>query len=156
MPSCRRVLAVLLAAAALGLVVPGVAQADEECHVIDGRGAGQAISLTETIATIRGAGLLTGATTGTFVYGEPVGVVRPFTGTVEFTANRATLAVGVTGALTLTSAQGDLTFEATSTGFTGTGKLEGATGDLRLEGIGVPSGAFTETVTGTICVDLAP
>lgn len=146
----------MLAAAALGLVAPGVAQADEECHVIDGRGTGRATSDTETVATIRGAGLLTGTTTGTFVYGEPDGGVLPITGTVVFSANRATLTVAVTGTLTPPSEEGPLSFDVSSTGLTGTGKLEGATGVLRLAGVGTSATDFTETVTGTICVDLAP
>lgn len=157
MPSCRRVLTALVAAAALGIVAPGVAQADEECHVIDGRGTGQATSPTTTIARVRGAGLLTGATTGTFT-GVPDedGGLR-LSGTVVFTVNRATVDVDVDGTLTPTSPDGDLMFDVTSTGFTGTGKLEGVTGELRLAGVGVPGGgAFTETVTGTICMDLAP
>lgn len=152
----RRVLTALLAAAALGVVAPGVAQADEECHVIDGRGTGQATSPTTTIATIRGAGLLTGTTTGEFTAAPNGDGSLRLTGTVVFTVNRATVAVDVDGTLTPTSPDGDLTFDVTSTGFTGTGKLEGITGELRLAGVGVPGGAFTETVTGTICVDLAP
>lgn len=159
MPSCRRVLAVLLAAAALGLVVPGVAQADEECHVIDGRGTGYETSPTTTVATIRGAGLLNGTTAAEFAAVPNEDGSFRLTGTVDFTVNRATLAVDVAGTLTLTSPQGDIRFDVESTGFTSTGKLAGVsadTSDLRLAGVGVLGGAFTETVTGTICVDLAP
>lgn len=155
----RRVLTALLAAAALGVVAPGVAQADEECHVIDGRGAGYETGPGTTVATIRGAGLLTGTTAGEFTAVPNEDGSFRLTGTVDFTVNRAALAVDVAGTLTLTSPEGDIRFDVESTGFTGTGKLAGVsagTSDLRLAGVGVLGGAFTETVTGTICVDLAP
>jgi hypothetical protein len=46
-------------------------------------------------------------------------------------------------------------FVARSTGMTGTGRLAGASGALELNGVQDGGGRFTESLTGTICVDLA-
>lgn len=48
------------------------------------------------------------------------------------------------------------TFDVTSTGMTGTGRLAEADGELRPAGVGAADGSFTETVTGEIPVDLSP
>jgi hypothetical protein len=129
------------------LAAPAAAAA-VSCHKINAKGAGTATSATSTIARISGGGLLQGTTVGDFDPTSPT----TFTGPVTFTTNRGTLTVTIDGAF------------PTPTSFTGegdvsssTGKLAGATGHLAFDGVITDaSGAFTETVRGTICVDLAP
>lgn len=154
----RRMLAALLAAATLGLAAPAVAHAGVSCHRINATGAGQQTGPTTTVATIRGGGLLNGTTVGDFPEATPTPTGFLIAGTVTFTVNRATLAVAVEGRLDAdpTRPPGSITFDVTSTGMTGTGRLAGAEGTLRLAGAGAPDGSFTETVTGEICVDLSP
>ncbi len=43
-------------------------------------------------------------------------------------------------------------FRATSTSLQGTGPLRKVTGELTFDGLEGPTGAFTETVTGRLCV----
>lgn len=153
----RRMLAALLAVGALGLAAPGAAHAGVSCHRIDATGVGRQTGPTTTVATIRDAGLLTGTTAGEFAVVPVSGTEFLLTGTVTFTVNRATLAVDVAGTLVFTDPPtAALTFDVTSTGMTGTGRLAGADGILWLAGAGAPDGRFTETVTGEICVDLSP
>lgn len=156
----RRMLAALMTVGALSVAAPGVAHAGESCHRINATGTGQATSLTTTVATIRGGGLLHGTTVGDFPEATPTDSGLRIAGTVTFTVNRATLTVPVAGTLKpdTTGPEGSITFDVTSipNSISGTGKLAGATGTLRLAGDGAPDGSFTETVTGEICVDLSP
>ena len=70
-----------------------------------------------------------------------------------FTTNNATLTVTVAGTFDVATGE----FRASGMVTDATGKLAGATGTLLLEGIqDLSNGRFVETVTGTICVDLAP
>jgi hypothetical protein len=70
-----------------------------------------------------------------------------------FAVNYATLTAFVSGTFDVASGA----FTATTSSFTGTGKLADATGNLTLDGVeNLADGSFTETVTGVICVDLAP
>lgn len=153
----RRMLAALMTVGALGLAAPGIAHADEECHPIAATGVGRQTGPTTTEATIRGGGLLTGTTTGVFPVAQEIPGGLHIAGTVTFTVNRATLAVDVDGTLLFPGPGSDtVTFDVTSTGMSGTGKLAGADGTLRLVGDQAADGSFTETVTGEICVDLSP
>lgn len=45
-------------------------------------------------------------------------------------------------------------FEATGEVVDATGKLAGATGELTFAGVHAADGSFTETVIGSVCVDL--
>jgi hypothetical protein len=76
-----------------------------------------------------------------------------FAGPLTITTNRATALVDLTGTLDLTTGQ----FLASGPIVGATGKLSGATGSVTLAGVQDltdPAGSFTETVSGSICVDL--
>lgn len=144
-------------AVALGvLTAPGAAHADVECHTIDAVGVGQASADgSTTTATIRGGGLLTGTTGGTFSGTQISGTVLAIVGTVVFTPQYtppSTLRAEVTGSIDLATGR----FTASTGAVSGTGRLAGADADLVLSGTQDATGRFTETVRGTLCVDLAP
>ena len=125
----------------------------QSCHKINAKGVGQDLGGGSTTAQIVGGGLLHGTTAGAFAIVGGAPPAFAIAGTVVFTTNAGTLTVGVSGTFDVS------TGAFTSTGLvTGsTGKLEGATGSLTLEGVqDLGTGAFTETVTGSICVDLSP
>ncbi len=157
----RRAAVLVLLLPILVLVQPGPATAAVSCHPINAKGMGQGAppqagdppGLIRTIAQIRGGGLLQGTTEAAFqVTGTtPTGIA--FAGDITFTTNRATLTVDLDGTLDLTT--GDFAASGDVSG--ATGKLEGATGSLTLVGVQNlldPTGSFTETVSGEICVDL--
>lgn len=134
----------------LSLALPGAAHAATTCQTVHAKGVGQAVSATETVATIRGGGLVEGSTTvGRFTPGTPSGSVVPFGGTVEFDARTGTLLLTVTDFLDVATGA----FSATSTGMSGTGGFTGATGGLTLVGLqNLQTGSFTEDVDGRLCV----
>jgi hypothetical protein len=145
--------------AALGCLVTSTqALAAESCHKINAKGVGQDLGGGQTVADIKGGGLLNGTTKGSFAPPTPTSKpnVVALNGSVVFTTNKATLTVTVTGTFNIST--GDFTASGPVTA--STGKLEGATGNLTLTGKeNLPpagDGSFTETVTGNICVDLAP
>jgi hypothetical protein len=157
----RRVAVLALLLPLLMLVHPGPATATVSCHQITAKGAGQGgppqagdpPGLIRTVAQIRGGGLLQGTTVAAFqVTGStPTGIT--FAGPVTFTTNRGTLTVDLDGTLDVTTGA----FAASGDVSGATGKLSGATGTLTLSGVqdlADPAGSFTETVSGTICVDL--
>ena len=151
-----RVIGSLLGAIVLSLVslgvVAGPAAAAVSCHKINAKGVGQDNGGGNTTASINGGGLLNGTTIGHFNVGSTPPVL-PISGTVEFTTNKATLTVGVNGSFNVSSGEFDASGPVTAS----TGKLEGATGNLTLTGTeDLTTGRFTEKITGTICVDLAP
>lgn len=135
-------------------------QAGTSCHRINAKGFGQATGGTglpgdpaTTEAQIVGGGLLQGATDAGFTFTDFTPPVFPFDGSLMFTTNRATLTVFLTGTLDLATG----VFMANGPVVDATGKLEGATGSLIFEGVqNLADGTFVETVTGQICVDLAP
>jgi len=140
----------LVAMGALMMSIP--AQAGTSCHQINAKGVGQDLGGGSTVATIKGGGLLHGTTVGSFVFTGP----DSFEGTVTFTTNRATLEVTIAGSLTILSPT-SAAFNASGPVTDATGKLAGATGSLTLAGVeNLLDGSFTETVTGVVCVDLAP
>ncbi len=143
----------LMAIAALAATVPASAPAAVSCHKIKAKGIGQDNGDLTTTAQIIGGGLLHGTTAAVFI---PTGLVFPdffFTGTITFTTNNGTLTASLTGSLNVVTGE----FGATTTGMSGTGKLAGVTGQLTLSGVeNLTTLAFTEDVTGEICVDLAP
>ena len=134
------------------LILVGGAQAassdDDGCSAINATGVGQDLGGGNTIATIRQAGFLNGTTSGHF---DITGGAPPeFTiaGTVVFTAKHGTLTVNLSG--TFNVATGEFTASGPVAG--GTGKLAGATGNLTFTGVeNLETGAFTETITGTVC-----
>ncbi len=143
---------VALSVAGLGLVA-GPAGAAASCHKINAKGVGQDLGNGSTVANINGGGLLNGTTEGTFTITGGTAPLFLINGTVEFTSNKATLTVGVSGSFDVSSGEFSTTGPVTAS----TGKLAGATGDLTLSGReDLTTGVFNETISGTICVDLAP
>jgi hypothetical protein len=132
---------------------PASASAAASCHSINAKGIGQDNGNLTTNAQIIGGGLLHGTTAAAFT---PTGFSFPeflFTGTITFTTNNGTLTASLTGSLNVVTGE----FAATTTGMSGTGQLAGVTGQLTLRGVeDLATLAFTEDVTGEICVDLAP
>ena len=150
-----RALQAALCALAGMLLLAGSVQAGrggESCHKINATGVGQDLGGGNTTARISDGGLLQGTTAGTFTIGgaPPVFAIE---GSVVFTTNKATLTVGVSGTFNVLTGA----FSASGPVTDATGKLEGATGSLTLSGVeNLATGAFTETVTGSICVNLSP
>jgi hypothetical protein len=148
MKRLRSLLCVLVS----GLFVVGGAQAssashDEGCKTIHATGVGQDLGGGNTTATIRQGGPLNGTTSGHFVIsGAPP--VFAISGTVTFTTKHGTLVAAVAG--TFNAATGAFTASGPVSG--GTGKLAGASGILMFAGAeNLATGAFTETITGSIC-----
>jgi hypothetical protein len=120
------------------------------CHDVDARGEGQDLGGGKTTAEIRGDRLLRGSTTASFVITGVTGNVAAFIGVVLFDLKRGALAVSVNGTFDLATGA----FLATSTALTGAGKLATADGSLTLAGVqNLTTGAFTETITGEVCVE---
>lgn len=136
---------------ASALIVVGGAQADSKddqgCKDIDATGVGQDLGNGNTTATISHGGWLNGTTSGHFeIAGAPP--VFAIAGTVVFTTKHGTLVANVTGTFDVSTGA----FTASGPVSDGTGKLVGATGNLTLTGVeNLATGAFTETITGTIC-----
>ena len=125
----------------------------QSCHKINAKGIGQDLGGGSTTAQIVGGGLLHGTTAGAFAIVGGTPPAFAIAGTVVFTTSAGTLTVGVSGTFDVSTGA----FSSTGTVTGSTGKLEGATGSLTLEGVqDLGTGAFTETVTGSICVDLSP
>lgn len=157
----RRAAVLAMVLPLLMLVGAGPATAGVSCHKINAKGAGSGAppkagdppGLIRTVAQIRGGGLLQGTTEAAFQVTGPTPTGIAFAGDITFTTNRSTLTVDLEGTLDL--ATGD--FAASGDVREATGKLDGATGRLTLAGVQNlldPAGSFTETVSGTICVDL--
>ena len=156
MRATGRVTALAACALAVAAVSAGPTQADaggSSCHAINAKGVGQDLGGGMTRAQIMGGGLLEGTTQGSFAVTGFSGTVASISGTVVFTVNRATVTVSVSGTLDVASGA----FSASGPVSASSGKLAGATGSLLLSGVeNLGDGSFTETVTGTICADLAP
>ena len=156
----RRIALVFLLPLAL-LVVPSPALAAESCHAITATGTGSGApaepgdppNLVRTHAQLTDAGLFQGTTTAAFTITGVTDTGITFAGPLTVTTNRATVIVDLTGTLNVTTGQFTASGPITAT----TGKLSGATGSLTLSGVQDltdPAGSFTETVSGSICVDL--
>jgi hypothetical protein len=153
----RKALAFLVALAAVvaaaGPLESGLGAVS--CHRIEAAGVGQDLGGGSTIAQIADGGLLQGTTAASFA---PVDFsnfppILGIAGTVTFTTNKGTLTVAVAGTMDVSTGA----FEASGDVTDATGKLTGATGSLSFVGVeDLATGAFTETVTGSICVDLGP
>jgi hypothetical protein len=148
-----RIMLSLLAVVGLITIAPAVALGGTGCHAVDASGVGQDLGGGQTVAQISDGGLLQGTTAASFQITGLSGTVASFAGTITFTTNRATLTATVAGTLDLATGA----FNATTSSLSGTGKLAGALGGLVFSGVeNLETGAFTEVVSGSICVDLAP
>jgi hypothetical protein len=154
------VLVVFLLPLAL-LVVPSQAVAAESCRAINATGTGSGApaepgdppNLVRTRAQLADAGLLQGTTAAAFTITGATDTGISFAGPLTITTNRSTVLLDLTGTLDLTTGQ----FVGSGPIVAATGKLSGATGSLTLSGqqdLTDPAGHFTETVSGSICVDL--
>ena len=157
----RRIALVALLLPLALLVVPSPAVAAESCRAINATGMGSGApaepgdppNLIRTRAQLADAGLLQGTTAAAFTITGVTDTGITFAGPLTITTNRATVLVDLTGTLDVTTGQflGSGPIEAA------TGKLSGATGSLTLSGeqdLTDPAGRFTETVSGSLCVDL--
>jgi hypothetical protein len=143
----------LLIALALTVAVPATAFGGTSCRTINATGVGQDLGGGQTVGQISDGGLLQGTTAASFAITGISGTVASFAGPITFTTNRATLTANLVGTLDVASGA----FSATSSSISGTGKLAGATGSLSFSGVeNLLTGVFTEVVSGSICVDLAP
>ena len=143
------------------LVVPSPAVAAESCRAINATGMGSGApakpgdppNLIRTQAQLADAGLLQGTTAAAFTITGVTDTGITFAGPLTITTNRATVLVDLTGTLDVTTGQ----FVGSGPIVATTGKLSGATGSLTLSGaqdLTDPAGRFTETVSGSLCVDL--
>jgi hypothetical protein len=143
------------------VVAVAPANAGMSCHNINANGVGQDVTEdpppdgvdAQTVAQIRGGGLLQGTTYAEFSFIGPT----TFVGELTFTTNRATLKVQLDGSLVVDLDTSTAEFTATTVGDPeGTGKLLNVeSADLTFAGVqSLVDGSFTETVTGEKCVDL--
>jgi hypothetical protein len=152
MKPLRIVLPVLIVLA-LTAAVPAAVLGGTSCHTVDATGVGQDLGGGHTVAQISDGGLLQGTTEASFTITGVSGTIASFAGTITFTTNRGTMTATVAGTLDLATGA----FSATTSSLSGTGKLAGVSGSLTFDGVeNLATGAFTEVVTGSICVDLAP
>ena len=147
-----RVLVLCLVAGLLAFVAPGHASAKQggECKKVEAKGVGQDLGGGNTTATITNDGLLKGSTTAHFdiVGGAPP--VFQIDGVVTFTTNKGTLTVSVVGTFDVSTGA----FNASGPVTGGTGRFTGSSGSLTFDGVqNLSTGAFTETVEGTVCLD---
>jgi hypothetical protein len=141
----------LLCLLATALIAVGAAQAsdgDDGCKAIHATAIGQDLGGGVTVATISGAGWFNGTSRGSFAITGGAPPVFTVAGNVVFTTKHGTLTLNAAG--TFNVATGAFKTSGAISG--ATGKLAGATGTLTLEGVqNLATGAFTETITGTIC-----
>jgi hypothetical protein len=142
----------LLCLLGIALFMVGGAQAgssaDEHgCARVHAVGIGQDKGDGTTSATISHGGRLNGTTAGTFAISGAPPVVA-IDGTVVFTTKGGTLTATVSGTFNVLTGA----FTASGPVSAGTGSLAGTTGVLTFHGVeDLSSGAFTETITGTLC-----
>lgn len=136
-----------VATAAPTVVAP--ARTPAVCLPVSATGVGQDLGGGQTTATIAVRGVVIGTTTGSFTVTGVTGTVASFTGRIAFSNALGTITAPVTGTLDLST--GD--FASSSSALTGTGAYSGVTGTLTFTGHeDLTTGAFTETVTGTVCL----
>jgi hypothetical protein len=135
------------------LMVAGQAQAAVSCHKINAKGVGEEVSGGQTVAQIKGGGFLQGTSEANFEVTDVIPPLATIEGTISFTTNKATLSVDVAGFFNIETGE----FFAAGDVSAATGKLAGASGHLEFNGVQeLATGEFEETITGEICVDLAP
>ena len=97
-----------------------------------------------TTGNVIDRGLLQGTIAGNLSVTGVSGNIASFVATVTFTNQHGTLTLVVTGAIDVTTGQ----FKASGPVPAATGKLSGV--------VDFATGIFTEDITGSVCVDLAP
>ena len=97
-----------------------------------------------TAGNVIDGGLLQGTIAGNLSVTGVSGNIASFVETVTFTNQHGTLTLVVTGAIDVTTGQ----FKASGPVTAATGKLSGV--------VDFATGIFTEDITGSVCVDLAP
>ena len=140
---------------ALATVPAGAAQAAAPDHAgaictpVHATGVGQDLGGGKTQATISVGRIVVGQTNALFTPTPSEGATVSFTGPIVFTSAAGTLTAQVAG--TLDAATGD--FQATSMSIAGTGLLRALNGTVTLAGQeNLSTGAFTETITGRLCI----
>jgi hypothetical protein len=129
--------------------VAAVAKPSPVCLPISADGVGQDLGGGRTTATISVAGVVIGTTEASFTVTGIEGSVASFTGDITFRNPYGTLVAPVSG--TLDTATGH--FVSFSTTVSGTRAYRQVTGSLTFTGTeNLATGAFTEVVTGTLCV----
>jgi len=122
------------------------------CAPVRATGVGQDMGGGQTVATISIGGIEVGMTQGAFmITGIDANGVASFAGPITFTSAVGTIVAQVTGTLDTTTGA----FTSTSTSLTGTGLFIGVSGSVTLRGTeSLATGAFTERVTGRLCLPL--
>lgn len=150
----RRCVFALVVLLGLFTLPTGVAQASRSIHPrraclpVSATGVGQDLGGGHTQATISSHGFVLGHTAATFTATAPVSGVESFTGPIVFGFRGGTLTAQVNGTASTTTGA----FEARSTSITGTGLAAGVTGHVTISGTEGPTGSFTETITGSLCL----
>jgi hypothetical protein len=134
------------------LIFAGAAQAKRSvarqlCVPIHATGVGQDLGNGMTEATISSHGVVLGSTHASFTPTSVTPTSESFTGPIVFSSDVGTLTAQVNGTFYASGM-----FTATSTSITGTRLLRGVSGQVTLNGTENPSLAFTETITGELCV----
>jgi hypothetical protein len=135
-----------------GAPVAALAKPSPICLQVSADGVGQDLGGGRTTATISVAGVIIGTTEASFAVNGIDGTVASFTGDIIFRNSYGTLVAPVSG--TLDTASGH--FVSTSTTVSGTRAYRHVTGSLTFTGNeNLATGAFTEVITGTLCVPRA-
>jgi hypothetical protein len=143
------------------LVLAGAAQAKPEvshqlCVPVFATGVGQDLGTDKlgndmTEATLSSHGVVLGTTHATFTPTSETATSESFAGPIVFSSDVGTLTAQVTGHVDITGTPG--AFSVNSTSITGTRLLRGVSGQVTLNGDeNLSTGAFTETITGRLCV----
>jgi hypothetical protein len=131
-----------------GAGASGGSPTDAGCRPVHGVGAGQDLGGGNTMATITHAGVLNGTTTAHFDITGGAPPAFTIAGTLVLTTKQGTLTVSLAGTFNVATG----VFNASGPITASTGKLAGSTGTLTLSGVeNLATGAFTETITGTLC-----
>ncbi len=148
----QAVVATLIASSLLAAPAHASAARDARiCLPVSATGVGQDNGDFTTTATITSHGIPLGTTHATFTPTGGDATTVTFSGPIKFTTYIGTLTAEVDGFVNLTTG----VFGATSTSVRGTGAFRGVTGDLTFAGLeNLQTGAFTETITGRLCVRL--
>ncbi len=124
---------------------------DSGCRPVKAIGVGQNLggsnTTVTTTATITRGGILNGTTVARFDITGGTPPELTFSGTVTFTTKQGTLTVAISGTFNVVTGA----FSAAGPITAGAGRFAGATGTLSFEGV-ESTGAFTETIRGTICL----
>jgi hypothetical protein len=148
----QAVVATLIASSLLAAPAHASAGRDARiCLPVSATGVGQDNGDFTTTATITSHGIPLGTTHATFTPTGGDATTVTFSGPIKFTTYIGTLTAEVDGFVNLTTG----VFGAASTSVRGTGAFRGVTGDLTFAGLeNLQTGAFTETITGRLCVRL--